>query len=109
MRRGLSVIVLMATALVIYLVMSDQPLSVGDSPASAVVHEAGIHAFSDIAHDGSGRPILTSDEVSAPRCDTVEAASSTIGYRVTVVTTIPGNALRHTTVPTLGAPQVLRC
>lgn len=115
MRRGLSVIVLMAIALVVYLVMSDQPLSVADSPASSAV---SIKTFSAVAHDDSGRPILASDEVSAPRRDSVPAQSPTVDYNapaLAIVDVIQRLERRYATgqasarPPALSALQILRC
>ncbi|MCX5097648.1 hypothetical protein OOK36_55430 [Streptomyces sp. NBC_00365] len=70
-RRGWPVVVLLATALIAYLVMPND-LAVPAHAAPTSSWGAGVRSgpvLSDLVHDDSGRPVAFSDEVTMPPRD----------------------------------------
>lgn len=67
MQRGWGVVVLMATALLVYLVMPNQLMAPpGGSPSSGRPAVTRATVLSDLAHDDSGRPRMARRAAASP-------------------------------------------
>ncbi|MER7951947.1 hypothetical protein ABTY59_31610 [Streptomyces sp. NPDC096079] len=114
-RRGWSVVVLPAIALLVHLVMPDM------SASSKTVETWGITAASGTARNDSGQPVLTSDDVTVQPRSTVPGHPSS---HAQVLLWVPRDAtppaapsfgapaddrVRATLRPALSVLQVLRC
>ncbi|MFE9890440.1 hypothetical protein [Streptomyces scopuliridis] len=125
MRRGWALTVLMATALLVYLVMPNQLMAPAESPMPTVAAASPQPEMLlvDLAHDDSGNPTCASDDVTMLSRSTLQehpAADEHIvpwAPRAAVLGRAgvappnagTGNGARDALRPSLSALQVLRC